>query len=267
MSVLRASSVDSLGAQTPKGRPSQIALDTPTHKVVVVGDYAVGKTSLIRQLTTRQFSMQSAATIGVEFKEHRLDNCVLQIWDVAGQSAASSMTKQYYRFATAAAVVADVTKESSFAVALEWRHDIITKMSSATASSPAGLAVLSTGGGGGGGSPVASARNSHASPPAAAATPPIPIFLFANKGDLLGTSSAAEAFDTEEKIMQFAREHGFYGVVITTAKEYDVVVGAFRALAQAAAENVSGDQLSPMRATVQLTRAKREPQKKPCCKK
>jgi len=58
-------------------------------KVVLIGDSAVGKTQLLARFARNQFSLDSKATIGVEFQTKTLiiDNKTVksQIWDTAGQ--------------------------------------------------------------------------------------------------------------------------------------------------------------------------------------
>ncbi|XP_029129089.1 ras-related protein RABA4d-like [Cajanus cajan] len=58
-------------------------------KVVLIGDSAVGKTQLLARFSRNEFSLDSKATIGVEFQTKTLiiDNKTVkaQIWDTAGQ--------------------------------------------------------------------------------------------------------------------------------------------------------------------------------------
>ncbi|KAK8546257.1 hypothetical protein V6N12_027052 [Hibiscus sabdariffa] len=58
-------------------------------KVVLIGDSAVGKSQLLARFSRNQFSLDSKATIGVEFQTKTLviDNKTVkaQIWDTAGQ--------------------------------------------------------------------------------------------------------------------------------------------------------------------------------------
>ncbi|PRQ44562.1 putative small GTPase superfamily, P-loop containing nucleoside triphosphate hydrolase [Rosa chinensis] len=58
-------------------------------KVVLIGDSAVGKTQLLARFARNEFSLDSKATIGVEFQTKTLvlDNKTVkaQIWDTAGQ--------------------------------------------------------------------------------------------------------------------------------------------------------------------------------------
>lgn len=58
-------------------------------KVVLIGDSAVGKSQLLARFSRNEFSIESKATIGVEFQTRTLtiDNKTVkaQIWDTAGQ--------------------------------------------------------------------------------------------------------------------------------------------------------------------------------------
>ena len=58
-------------------------------KLLVVGDSAVGKTSLLLRYTDSKFSSSYVSTIGIDFKAVTLDldgqAVKLQIWDTAGQ--------------------------------------------------------------------------------------------------------------------------------------------------------------------------------------
>lgn len=73
-------------------------------KVVLIGDSAVGKSNLLARFARNEFSLDSKATIGVEFQTKTLiiDNKTVkaQIWDTAGQerySFSSSSFISYFR--------------------------------------------------------------------------------------------------------------------------------------------------------------------------
>jgi Ras-related protein Rab-11A len=63
-------------------------------KVVLIGDSAVGKSQLLARFARNEFSLDSKATIGVEFqtKTLQIDNRTVkaQIWDTAGQERYST---------------------------------------------------------------------------------------------------------------------------------------------------------------------------------
>lgn len=57
--------------------------------MIVIGDYAVGKTSLIKRYCEGYFTPNYKLTIGVDFAVKSLDwddntKITLQLWDVAG---------------------------------------------------------------------------------------------------------------------------------------------------------------------------------------
>lgn len=66
-------------------------------KVVWVGDYAVGKSSLIDRLRTRQFHQHLPSTLGAEFTTLRVGDTHFQIWDTAGQERFRSLVPMYFR--------------------------------------------------------------------------------------------------------------------------------------------------------------------------
>lgn len=89
------------------------------HKVVLVGDSNVGKTSIATRLQSSQFHETLDPTIGsasmsVDLKVYE-DTVTLDIWDTAGQERFRSLTPLYFRGAEAAVFVYDVTKAQSVA--------------------------------------------------------------------------------------------------------------------------------------------------------
>lgn len=66
-------------------------------KIVLIGDSAVGKSQLLARFSRNEFSVESKATIGVEFQTKTLiiDNKTVkaQIWDTAGQERSVSITR------------------------------------------------------------------------------------------------------------------------------------------------------------------------------
>lgn len=58
-------------------------------KVVLIGDSAVGKSQILARFARDEFSLDSKATIGVEFQTKTLNiqhkSVKAQIWDTAGQ--------------------------------------------------------------------------------------------------------------------------------------------------------------------------------------
>lgn len=58
-------------------------------KVVLIGDSAVGKSQILARFARNEFSLDSKATIGVEFQTRTMviqhKSVKAQIWDTAGQ--------------------------------------------------------------------------------------------------------------------------------------------------------------------------------------
>mmetsp|Transcript_50036 Transcript_50036/g.117846 ORF Transcript_50036/g.117846 Transcript_50036/m.117846 type:complete len:262 (+) Transcript_50036:107-892(+) len=102
-------------------------------KVLVVGDPRVGKTSIVNRYVHGSFTLHYQLTLGVEFALkvlHRPDCIVrLQLRDIAGQEKAGTMTRVYFRDATAAIVVFDVTRVKTLESVQEWKRDIDSKLS------------------------------------------------------------------------------------------------------------------------------------------
>ena len=63
-------------------------------KITVVGDSAVGKTSLIKQYTQGSFEDDYISTIGAQFSAYNEeidgDKCKLFLWDIAGEKECGS---------------------------------------------------------------------------------------------------------------------------------------------------------------------------------
>ena len=100
----------------------------PLYKVVVVGDGAVGKTSLIRRYCEGKFRASRVATIGVDFYTQRVQlptgMVKLSIWDMAGQERFEAVRSGFYRGSRAAALVYDVTIPESLRNLRRWREEV-----------------------------------------------------------------------------------------------------------------------------------------------
>lgn len=86
-------------------------------KVVLLGDFAVGKTSLVRRFVYDEFSDSYLTTVGVKVTKKDIsieqDNISLLLWDIAGSDRFAPVTPEYLRGASGAIVVADLTRGSS----------------------------------------------------------------------------------------------------------------------------------------------------------
>ena len=88
------------------------------YKIVLVGDWGVGKTNILSRYTRGEFISGSLATIGVQFSTKCVNiegcNVRVQIWDTAGQDKYRTVTSAYYRGAYGALLVYDITRLETF---------------------------------------------------------------------------------------------------------------------------------------------------------
>lgn len=93
-------------------------------KLVLLGESAVGKSSLVLRFVKGQFHEYQESTIGAAFLTQTvcLDDIVVkfEIWDTAGQERYHSLAPMYYRGAQAAIVMYDITNQDSFVRAQSW---------------------------------------------------------------------------------------------------------------------------------------------------
>lgn len=97
-------------------------------KIILVGDSGVGKTNILNQFVRNQFNPDSKATVGVEFttKTVQIDGKTVkaQIWDTAGQERYRAVTASYYKGASGAMLVYDITNSISFNSVRKWLKEI-----------------------------------------------------------------------------------------------------------------------------------------------
>ena len=96
-------------------------------KVVLIGDTSVGKTSIADRFVNNQFSEFNEPTIGAAFLAKNLNNIRFEIWDTAGQERYRALAPMYYRGASAALVVFDLTNRESFQNAKPWINELKEK--------------------------------------------------------------------------------------------------------------------------------------------
>lgn len=110
---------------------STVKKDYINYKFVLVGDSAVGKSSIANRYISDDFYEFQEPTIGAAFlsKKIEIDNkeIKLEIWDTAGQERYRSLAPMYYRNSSVAIVVYDITKNSSFEGAKSWINEISKK--------------------------------------------------------------------------------------------------------------------------------------------
>lgn len=94
-------------------------------KLCILGEPAVGKTSLIYRFIENKFRKDYKSTLGVNLLTHDIDLgepgiIGLQMWDLGGQSSFKKLRKTYIEGARGALVVFDLTKKESFEKLDEW---------------------------------------------------------------------------------------------------------------------------------------------------
>lgn len=97
-------------------------------KTIVVGDGAVGKTTLTKKFVTGKFQSSYKMTIGVDLSIKILkikQNIVkLQIWDTGGQERFKYVSPVYYRGALGALCCYDITKRTTFENLPKWFSNV-----------------------------------------------------------------------------------------------------------------------------------------------
>ena len=98
----------------------------PGYKLVLLGDASVGKTSLVGRFVNNAFNEAVETTVGAAFSTQSIKApesgrmIKFEIWDTAGQERFKSLAPMYYRNASAAVVVFDVSSDVSFSRAKDW---------------------------------------------------------------------------------------------------------------------------------------------------
>jgi len=97
-------------------------------KLVLLGDTAVGKSCLVVRFVRDEFFEFQEPTIGAAFltQSVQLDASTVkfEIWDTAGQERYRSLAPMYYRGASAAIVVFDLTNKDSYGGAKSWIKEL-----------------------------------------------------------------------------------------------------------------------------------------------
>lgn len=95
----------------------------PARKVCMLGDFSVGKTSLVARFVRNTFSEKYLTTLGVKVdtKEVTLPEGSLKlvVWDIAGKGALDTLSLTYLRGADGVLLVADGTREATLRTALD----------------------------------------------------------------------------------------------------------------------------------------------------
>ncbi|MFX1259224.1 MAG: GTP-binding protein [Promethearchaeota archaeon] len=99
-------------------------------KLILTGDYKVGKTSLIKRFVENRFQESYISTIGVEISKKSVelgDNTKINflLWDIGGQRQEMlAYRKRFYSGANAAFIVVDRTRQDNLESIKYWFNDI-----------------------------------------------------------------------------------------------------------------------------------------------
>jgi small GTP-binding protein len=160
-------------------------------KIVVIGDAAVGKTSLIQKFTKGLFNNNYIETIGAQLSSYEQkierDICQLFFWDIAGHDPFHFLRPAFYKGAKAAIIVYSLEKSNHGKKSLEhvdeWHDDIRTHCGD------------------------------------------MPVILLGNKVDLIN-----EHESKEKSVLKLVEKRGFIGYYKTSAKTGEGVILAFQTL-------------------------------------
>ncbi|MBW0482534.1 hypothetical protein O181_022249 [Austropuccinia psidii MF-1] len=98
-------------------------------KLVLLGESAVGKSSLVLRFVQDDFQEYRESTIGAAFLTQTVQlndqtTIKFEIWDTAGQERYKSLAPMYYRNANCAVVVYDITSSASLEKAKTWIREL-----------------------------------------------------------------------------------------------------------------------------------------------
>ena len=102
-------------------------------KIVLIGDWGVGKTSLIKKYVFDQFDDDYITTLGtkvtkkrIKYKisEEKIIDMNLMIWDVMGQKDFKKIQLMSFKNANGALIVCDITRAETLDSIINWRTDI-----------------------------------------------------------------------------------------------------------------------------------------------
>ncbi len=97
-------------------------------KVVLIGDAAVGKTSIRQRYLGKGFQREHLATLGADFAAitKTIDNHEIkfQIWDLAGQPMFKNVRPRFFKGCFGALAVFDITRKDTFQNLSSWMEEL-----------------------------------------------------------------------------------------------------------------------------------------------
>jgi len=101
------------------------------YKVIVIGDPAVGKTSLLTNFATNKFEEKYLPTVGVSILKETIEleekdaTVNLMFWDIAGQPQFYMLHRPYFNGADGILLVFDTTRSSTFSNVNNWYNSAV----------------------------------------------------------------------------------------------------------------------------------------------
>jgi len=106
------------------------AVERPIHKykVTLIGEQAVGKSSITRKYTKNEFSANILGTTGLEIQKKELiinnEKINVTIFDSAGHERFRKIAESHYKGSNGLIFVYDITENKSFEIVSEWLNNI-----------------------------------------------------------------------------------------------------------------------------------------------
>ena len=102
-------------------------------KIVLLGDYATGKTTLKRNFMGLHLDEKYMSTLGVDLATHKhLDEdmeLTFQIWDLGGQPEFRKLRTKQYKGTEGGLLVFDKSRPETFASLLKWLDELNSSLS------------------------------------------------------------------------------------------------------------------------------------------
>jgi small GTP-binding protein len=107
---------------------------TFSKKVCLLGDFAVGKTSLVRRFVYNLFNDKYIATIGVKVsrktvvvpRDDEVVELTMMLWDLAGSEEFNQVRASYLRGAAGAVLVCDLTRPETLDSLRAYADDLLS---------------------------------------------------------------------------------------------------------------------------------------------
>lgn len=98
------------------------------YKLLIIGDFGVGKTTFLKQRRTGHFEQSYRATMGLEVNKLTVvtgnTTTVFNTWDCAGKPEYSGLASGYYTQADAAIIMFDVTRQETYTGMNHWYKEL-----------------------------------------------------------------------------------------------------------------------------------------------